>query len=74
MKAEKKRVERLYHSSHGCYYNYYVVFEFSDGSAWEFPVYSIKVYDAIYEGDTGKLTYRGKRNCGYFLSFEKDPE
>jgi Protein of unknown function (DUF2500). len=72
VKVKKKRVEKLYHSFHGCYYHYYVVFEFPDSSALEFPVFSKQVYAAISEGDTGKLTYRGKRNGGYFVSFETD--
>jgi Protein of unknown function (DUF2500). len=73
VKVKKKRVERRFNRRRNRYdYFYYVVFEFPDSSALEFPVFSVKVYDAISEGDTGKFTYRGKRKGGYFVSLEKD--
>ena len=57
---------------------YYITFRFSNGSEWALaagrpsnPVY----YDAIYIGDTGKLTYKDSgRGYRRFEKFEKDAD
>ena len=78
--------------SNNSYYNsYYVDFKFSDGSEKRFRVARIgkpkntkeeiycAAYEALYEGDTGILTYKEVKNATkwqyrYFVSFEKDSE
>ena len=60
----------------GCY----VTFKFSDDSVQEIPLggWSDKSFfhDKLYEGDTGKLTYKVDENNVLIriVSFEKDPE
>jgi len=59
------------------YPDYYVSFKFSDGSVKEFAAgrpNKKEYYNAINEGDTGKLTYKEKGGNRRFESFEKDPD
>ena len=56
--------------------NYYITFKFSDGSVKEFETGRPNVnksYDAIHEGDTGKITYTVSTRYpnGRFVRFEK---
>jgi len=57
------------------YPDYYVTFKFSDGSVKEFSAgrpNNKDCYNAINEGDIGKLTYKESGNNRRFESFEKD--
>ncbi|MDR3239775.1 MAG: DUF2500 domain-containing protein [Clostridiales bacterium] len=53
---------------------YGVTFKFSDGSVKELNAVRLKYYNAIHEGDTGKLTYKEDKRMRYrtFIRFEKD--
>ena len=57
--------------------NYYVTFQFADGSKKELFVESSKIYDTLEEGETGTLSYKRLGNSGWigarsFVGFEKD--
>ena len=63
----------------GVYHTPYITFKFSDGTTEELQAgkpNTSALYNHVYEGDTGKLTYKVDKNDGRgrLVSFEKDPE
>ncbi len=51
--------------------NYWITFEFSDGTNWSFNV-KADIFNSLVENDQGILTYRGQDKQNYFVGFEKN--